>query len=141
MTGVQTCALPIWQSVGEALLAPTRIYVRPVLALLRAGVPVHAMAHITGGGLTGNLPRVLPAGCRAVVRRGAWPVPPVFRFLQGAGRVAEREMFRVFNMGVGFVCVVPREAASRARARLETEQVPTWEIGEIARGARGVTYA
>lgn len=129
------------QRVGEVLLTPTRIYVRPVLALLRAGVPVHAMAHITGGGLTGNLPRVLPPGCRVVVRRGAWPVPPVFRFLQGAGRVAEREMFRVFNMGVGFVCVVPREAASRARARLEAQQVPTWEIGEIARGARGVTYA
>lgn len=128
-------------TVGEALLTPTRIYVRPVLALLRAGVPVHAMAHVTGGGLTGNLPRVLPAGCRAVIHRDSWPVPRVFRFLQEGGRVAEAEMFRVFNMGVGFVCVVPRVAASRARARLEALGVRTWEIGAIVRGTRGVSYA
>jgi len=128
------------QSIGEALLTPTRIYVKPVLGLLRAGVPVRAMAHITGGGLTGNLPRVLPSGCRAVVRRGAWPVPAIFGFLREAGRIAEAEMLRVFNMGVGFVCIVPSEAASRARAALEAAGVPTWKIGEIRRGARGVAY-
>jgi phosphoribosylformylglycinamidine cyclo-ligase len=129
------------QTVADALLAPTRIYVRPILALLRDGVPVHAMAHVTGGGLTGNLPRVLPSGCRAVIRRGAWPVPPVFGFLREAGRIAEAEMLRVFNMGIGFVCVVPAAAAGRARKHLEAAGVPTWEIGEIARGARGVSYA
>jgi phosphoribosylformylglycinamidine cyclo-ligase len=129
------------QTVGEALLTPTRIYVRPVLALLRAGVPVHAMAHVTGGGLTGNVPRVLPPGCRALIRRGAWPIPPIFGFLRAGGRLEEAEMFRVFNMGIGFVLVVPPAAATRARKALQARRIPTWEIGEIARGSRGVAYA
>jgi phosphoribosylformylglycinamidine cyclo-ligase len=129
------------QTAGEALLAPTRIYVRPVLRLLRAGVAVHAMAHVTGGGLTGNLPRVLPAGCRAVIRRGSWPVPPVFGLLQAGGRIDDAEMFRVFNMGVGFVAIVPRWAVARARRLLGRAGVPTWEIGEVARGRRGVVYS
>jgi phosphoribosylformylglycinamidine cyclo-ligase len=129
------------RTVGQALLTPTRIYVQPVLDLLRAGVPIHAMAHVTGGGLTGNLPRVLPAGCRAVIRRGAWPVPAIFRFLQTGGQIAEAEMFRVFNMGIGFVCVVPPDRAAEARRALEKAGVPAWEIGEVRRGARGVTYA
>ena len=119
---------------------PTRIYVKPVLALLRAGVPIRAMAHITGGGLTGNLPRVLPAGCRAVIDRGTWPVSEVFRWLQGRGRIDEAEMFRVFNMGIGFVLVVPHPHAARVLARLWRSQTPAFQIGEIRRGARGVTY-
>ncbi len=127
--------------IGPTLLRPTRIYVRPILALLRAGVRVHAMAHITGGGLTGNLPRALPPRCQAIVRRGTWPVPPIFRWLQERGRIAEAEMLRVFNMGIGFACIVPRSQAARARAHLEAHGVPTWEIGEIRRGARRVTYA
>jgi phosphoribosylformylglycinamidine cyclo-ligase len=127
-------------TVGAALLAPTRIYVRPVLALLRGGAPVRAMAHVTGGGLTGNLPRVLPRGCRAVIRRDAWPVPPVFRFLQAGGRIAEPEMFRVFNMGIGFVLVVAPDAADATRRALARPGVPAWAIGEIRRGARGVEY-
>jgi phosphoribosylformylglycinamidine cyclo-ligase len=129
------------QTAGEALLTPTRIYVNPVRRLLRAGVEVHAMAHVTGGGLTGNLPRVLPADCRAVIRRGSWPVPPIFGLLQAGGPVAEPEMFGVFNMGVGFACVVPRAAAPRARRLLERAGVPSWEIGEVARGRRGVVYS
>jgi phosphoribosylformylglycinamidine cyclo-ligase len=127
-------------TVGEALLTPTRIYVRPVLALLRAGVPVHAMAHVTGGGLAGNLPRVLPAGCRAVIRGDAWPVPPVFRLVQEGGRITDAEMRRVFNMGVGFVCVVARDGAAAALGRLRRAGLAAWEIGEIRRGRRGVDY-
>jgi phosphoribosylformylglycinamidine cyclo-ligase len=127
-------------TVGEALLAPTRIYVRPLLALLRAGVPVHAMAHVTGGGLTGNLPRVLPRGCEAVIEHGAWPVPPVFRWLQAAGRIAEAEMRRVFNLGIGFVLVLPPRAVARARRALARRGVPTWVIGAIRRGSRRVVY-
>ena len=126
--------------LGSALLTPTRIYVKPVLGLLRAGVPVHAMAHVTGGGLTGNLPRVLPPGLEAVVRRGAWPVPPVFDCLREVGGIAEAEMFRVFNMGIGFVCVVPPARAAGARRLLEAADVPTREIGVIRRGPRRVTY-
>jgi phosphoribosylformylglycinamidine cyclo-ligase len=127
-------------TVEEALLTPTRIYVRPVLALLRGGAPIRAMAHITGGGLTGNLPRVLPRGCRAVLRRDAWPVPPVFRFLQAGGRIAEPEMLRVFNMGIGFVLVVPPRAAETTRRALARRGVSAWAIGEIRRGARSVEY-
>jgi phosphoribosylformylglycinamidine cyclo-ligase len=128
------------RTIGRELLRPTRIYVKPVLALLRAGVPIRAMAHITGGGLTGNLPRVLPPGCRAVIHRGTWPVSEVFRWLQGRGRIDEAEMFRVFNMGIGFVLVVPALHAARVLARLWRARMPAFRIGEIRRGARGVTY-
>jgi phosphoribosylformylglycinamidine cyclo-ligase len=128
------------RTVGRELLRPTRIYVKPVLALLRAGVPIRAMAHITGGGLTGNLPRVLPPGCRAVIHRGTWPVAEVFRWLQGRGRIDEAEMFRVFNMGIGFVLVVPPLHAARVLARLWRTGAPAFQIGEIRRGARAVEY-
>ncbi len=98
------------ESAADGLMVPTRLYVKPVLALHRAGL-LKAAAHITGGGLPGNLPRVLPAGTRAVVDR-AWPVPPVFAWLAHAGKVAEEEMLRVFNCGIGMVLVVsdPQQA-------------------------------
>jgi phosphoribosylformylglycinamidine cyclo-ligase len=128
------------RTVGKELLRPTRIYVKPVLALLRAGLPVRAMAHITGGGLTGNLPRVLPPGCRAVVRRGTWPVSEVFRWLQRRGPIDETEMYRVFNMGIGFVLVVPASHAARTLGRLWRGGTPAFHIGEIRRGARSVEY-
>jgi phosphoribosylformylglycinamidine cyclo-ligase len=139
--GVRDRAPGLGRRVGDLLLTPTRIYVKPVLGLLRDGLPVHAMAHVTGGGLTGNLPRVLPSRCCAVIRRGAWPVPPVFDLVQRAGRVAEAEMFRVFNMGVGFVLVLPPDAAAGARRALEAAGIAAWPIGGIRRGPRGVRYA
>ena len=128
-------------TVGEALLTPTRVYVRPVLRLLRAGLPVRGMVHITGGGITENVPRILPAGCEVVIERAAWPVPPVFRWLQVGGRIAEQEMFRVFNMGVGFLLVVPGPRAAETCRRLRRAGVPAWTIGAVRRGRRGVTYA
>jgi len=128
-------------TVGAALLTPTRIYVRPVRALLGADVPIHAMVHVTGGGLTENVPRVLPRGCRAVIDRRAWPVPAVFDFLQSAGRVTDEEMRRVFNMGIGFALVVPARVAGAARRALARRGVPAWEIGVVRRGAPGVEYA
>ena len=125
------------RSVADELLEPTRIYARAVKALL-AETDVRAMAHVTGGGLGGNLPRVLPAGCRARISRGAWTVPPVFRTLQEAGRVVDAEMFRAFNMGIGYVVVVPPAAADRAlRVRADAGERAV-RIGEVVTGERGV---
>ncbi len=100
-------------TLDEALMAPTRIYVAPLLALHRAGL-LHAAAHITGGGLPGNVPRVLPDGMHAVLDAGAWPLPPVFRWLAHTGGVAAEEMLRVFNCGLGMVLAVSDSAAALA---------------------------
>ncbi|MBI3769485.1 MAG: phosphoribosylformylglycinamidine cyclo-ligase [Deltaproteobacteria bacterium] len=128
-------------SLGEELLRPTRIYVRPVRELL-ATTPraVHGMAHVTGGGLPGNLPRILPAGCRAVVRRGTWRIPPVFTMIERLGRVSRREMDRTFNNGIGFVLVVGRVAADTVVARLRARRLRPVVIGEIVRGNRGLDF-
>ena len=125
------------QRVRDVLLEPTRIYAAAVKALL-AAVPVRAMAHITGGGLTGNLPRVLPAGCRAILRRSAWREPPVFETLREAGGVSEAEMLRTFNLGVGYVVVVRATDAGRAQQALEAAGETVSVIGEIVAGERGV---
>src|SRR5581483_8219967 len=116
--------------LARELLEPTRIYVKDCLAL-REGVDVHAFAHITGGGLPGNLPRVLPDEHRALLRRGSWPVPPIFERIQRAGKVADAEMLRTFNMGVGMCAVVSRADASRAIALLSGRGQPAFEIGAI----------
>ena len=128
------------KSVGDELLAPTRIYVKPVLDLLKA-IPVRAMAHITGGGLTGNLPRVLPTGCKAVIGHGAWTVPPIFTLIRENGKIAEEEMFRTFNMGIGLVLVVAREQADHVRGLLGSLGETAWIVGEVQAGSRGVEYA
>ncbi|HEY7648646.1 MAG TPA: phosphoribosylformylglycinamidine cyclo-ligase [Methylomirabilota bacterium] len=125
------------RTVADELLEPTRIYVRPVLRALER-LPVSAMAHITGGGLTGNLPRVLPEGARAIIDRKAWPVPAVFTTLQRAGRVDDAEMFRAFNMGIGYVMVVPAAQADALTALLEAEGERAAVIGEVVSGPRGV---
>jgi phosphoribosylformylglycinamidine cyclo-ligase len=127
------------RTVADELLEPTRIYVKPVLGVLGA-VPVRAMAHVTGGGLTGNLPRVLPPGCRARIDRSAWPVPPVFALIQEAGGVPESEMRRTFNMGVGYAIVVPPEAAREAAALLAAAGERVFDIGAVVAGERGVEY-
>jgi phosphoribosylformylglycinamidine cyclo-ligase len=126
-------------AVADLLLEPTRIYVRPVRALLRA-VTVAAMAHVTGGGISENLPRVLPAGCRAIVDRGAWPVPPIFGVIQAGGDVADAEMRRTFNMGLGYLIVVREADAARAQAVLEGEGLRVYRVGRIDAGPRGVEY-
>jgi phosphoribosylformylglycinamidine cyclo-ligase len=123
--------------VGDVLLEPTRIYAAAVKALL-AAVPVHAMAHITGGGLTGNVPRVLPEGCRAVVKRSAWREPAVFAALRDAGGVGDAEMLRTFNLGVGYVVIVSAGDAGRAQQALEAAGETVSVIGEIVAGERGL---
>lgn len=127
------------RTVGEELLVPTRIYVRSVLPLL--GSPgVHGMAHITGGGITENLPRILPGRLQAVVERGSWPVPPVFELIREAGGVAEDEMYRTFNMGIGFVLVTAAEAADEVADALRTAGEQVYRIGRITAGTNGVEY-
>jgi phosphoribosylformylglycinamidine cyclo-ligase len=118
------------KTLGEALLEPTRIYVKPVLALHRAGL-LKAAAHITGGGLPGNLPRVLPEGMAAVVEAGSWPVPPVFAWLARTGGVAPEEMLRVFNCGIGMALVVAPQQADAAVALLESQGERAFRIGRI----------
>ena len=116
------------QTLGEACLTPTRIYVRELLGPVRAG-DVVAMAHITGGGLPGNLPRVLPDGCGARIRRGSWTIPPVIELLRDAAELSETDLLRTFNCGVGMVLVVPHD-------RLDSllEQVDGLVIGEVVAG-------
>jgi phosphoribosylformylglycinamidine cyclo-ligase len=120
------------------LLEPTRIYVKPLLALLEA-VPVKGLAHITGGGITGNVPRILPEGTSAVIKRAAWPRPALFQWLQREGNVADEEMVRVFNCGIGMVAVVAPADAPRAARELRAAGETVYEIGtiEAAAGAPG----
>jgi phosphoribosylformylglycinamidine cyclo-ligase len=127
------------RSVGDLLLAPHRSYLRAVRPLLRRPA-LHALAHITGGGLTDNLPRVLPAGTRAEVRLGSWRVPEIFRLLQRHGEVDDAEMRRVFNLGIGMVLIVDRRAAKAMRAALRGAGQPAAAIGVVAAGGAGVVY-
>jgi phosphoribosylformylglycinamidine cyclo-ligase len=118
------------RTLGEALLAPTRIYVRPVLAAMRA-VRIKGLAHITGGGLVENVPRVLPSNVKAVLAKSAWRRPKLFEWLQRNGNVAEAEMHRVFNCGIGMVAIVAAENAGRAQQAFEREGESVSRIGEI----------
>ena len=125
-------------ALGAGLLAPTRLYVTSALAGVRAGA-VKGLAHITGGGLTENLPRVLPEGCGAEVDLSAWPLPPVFRWLAETGGMEEGELLKTFNAGIGMVAVVP-EARAQEAARILTDAGETvTRIGRVTEGA-GVGY-
>ena len=136
---VETSVSEIGRTVGEELLEPTRIYVRTVLPLLER-FDIRGMAHITGGGLTENIPRVLPPGLGVILEPARWPVPPVFRLIQEHGGVAEAEMFRTFNMGIGYVLVVPPEEADDLLAALAAEGERAYVIGCVEGGVEGVVY-
>ena len=120
--------------LGEVLLTPTRIYAADCLALT-AATEVHAFCHVTGGGLPGNLPRVLPEGLGVRVHTGSWQRPAVFGFLQSAGPVAEEEMWRTFNQGVGMVAIVPGSAVEATLATLDARGCPAWVMGEVVPGS------
>lgn len=125
-------------ALGEALLAPTRIYVRPALAAVRAG-GVRALAHITGGGLTENLPRVLPEGLGAEIDLAAWDLPGVFRWLRAEGGIAEAEMLKTFNCGIGMVAVVAADRADAVAAMLREAGERVHVLGRVTAG-QGVAY-
>ncbi|MBI3376759.1 MAG: phosphoribosylformylglycinamidine cyclo-ligase [Betaproteobacteria bacterium] len=114
----------------DAILEPTRIYVKPLLVLMKE-LPVKGLAHITGGGITGNVPRCLPEGARAVIEVKSWPRPALFDWLKREGDVAEAEMHRVFNCGIGMVVVVAEEHAARAAEMLRTAGETVYRIGRI----------
>ncbi|NLW16889.1 MAG: phosphoribosylformylglycinamidine cyclo-ligase, partial [Firmicutes bacterium] len=129
--------------LGEAtlesiLLTPTRIYVPSVLKLL-SQFTIRGMAHITGGGLTENIPRMLPSGCGAAIELDSWRVPPIFRYLEQLGNLAPEESYRTFNMGVGFVLVVPQEEAATCIAAAQALGEQAWLLGEVVAG-EGVVY-
>ena len=118
------------QTLGEALLAPTRIYVKSLLKLIEA-LPVHAISHITGGGLLENIPRVLPENTSAVIDTKAWSLPPVFNWLQKQGNVEWREMYRTFNCGIGIIICVPQDEAANAIKLLESLEEKAHILGSI----------
>ncbi len=127
-------------TLADALLWPHRCYASAVLPLLDlSSTPIKAMAHLTGGGFTDNIPRVLPVGVGVRIDKAAWEVPPLFRLVQEAGHVAEAEMFRVFNMGIGFVLLVAPDAAEDALARLRASGETAYRLGEVVEGS-GVTF-
>jgi phosphoribosylformylglycinamidine cyclo-ligase len=121
----------------EQLMMPTRIYVKSLLALMRA-LPVHALAHITGGGLTDNIPRVLHPGLEVVLQRRAWPRPAVFEWLSRTGNVEESEMHRTFNCGIGMIAILASERAEEALRLLRQQGEVALLLGEVQRGERGV---
>jgi phosphoribosylformylglycinamidine cyclo-ligase len=120
-------------SVGDALLKPTRIYADVVAAARTAAGEgnIHAIAHITGGGIADNFERVLPKHVQGVVNRSAWKIPAVFQWLQNLGNVAEQEMFNVFNMGIGLIMTVPAEVADKVQVACSTPEYPAFRLGEI----------
>jgi phosphoribosylformylglycinamidine cyclo-ligase len=124
-------------TVADALLRVHRSYelaLRPVLSR------VHGLAHITGGGIPGNLVRVLPERCQAVVDTAAWPLPPLFRLLQERGEISDAELREVFNLGVGLIAVLPGAEVDAVRAEARHAAVETWVIGQVVRGERGVRF-
>ncbi|MCB2093574.1 MAG: phosphoribosylformylglycinamidine cyclo-ligase [Rhodobacteraceae bacterium] len=135
-----------WQAVapfgarplGDELLVPTRLYVKQALAAIRAG-GVHGLAHITGGGLTENLPRVLPEGLGAEIDLATWPLPPVFRWLAETGRLSEAELLKTFNAGIGMVAVVAADRAAALTSLLESLGETVFAIGHVQEG-QGVRY-
>lgn len=122
------------QSLGEAFLTPTRIYVSSVLAARKAGLEIHGMAHVTGGGLPENLPRCLSANQSVEIEPQSWPVLPVFEWLAQAGNIGASAMFNTFNMGIGYAVVVPKQNAERAIAHFQALQIEAYLIGRIVPG-------
>jgi phosphoribosylformylglycinamidine cyclo-ligase len=134
---------PLGRTVGEALLTPTRIYVRPLRRVLQhyqVKSVVHGIAHITGGGLLENTERILPEGVCGVIQRDSWPVPPIFRWLQQLGEVDQAEMDQVFNMGIGLALIVSPFYAESIRSQLSDLGLDNWQIGRIEAGQRGMIW-
>jgi phosphoribosylformylglycinamidine cyclo-ligase len=127
-------------TLGKELLRPTRIYVKPVLDL-KDKIEIKGMAHITGGGIPGNISRILPKGFSAYIMDGSWPVPKIFRMIEKTGKISKKEMKKTFNMGVGYVMVVAVKNSEKALVSLNKSGYPAFIIGNITKGGRGVRYS
>jgi len=125
----------IGEVLGEELLRPTKIYVKTVLNLVR-DFNIGGIAHITGGGITGNLTRVIPKGCKAVIHKGTWEIPPIFPFLKEKGNISEEEMFRTFNNGMGMILIVKTKEAEDILGRLHSMGEKAFVIGEIGKAEK-----
>jgi len=136
--GIDSVVPELGVTVADALLAVHKSYVAALQPVLGR---VHALAHITGGGIPGNLVRVMSDGCAAIIHPGAWELPPLFRLMQDAGKVSDGEMREVFNCGIGMIAVVPAEAVSAVRAASSADGVASWVIGEVVAGDRTVRYS
>lgn len=137
---LDTFVSEIKNKVGNELMRPHKSY-WPILKKMIAGECVAALAHITGGGITENLPRVLPRGTAAVIERGTWPVPPLFEHLQKLGNVPDDEMLRTFNMGIGMLMVVPAKKFKKAETLLDRAGEKFYSVGRIVKGDRKVMYS
>jgi phosphoribosylformylglycinamidine cyclo-ligase len=137
LAGATSATMLDGRALFEQLLTPTRIYVKSLLALVRT-VPVHAMAHITGGGLTDNIPRVLPEGLEVLLHARSWPRPAIFEWLERTGAIAPSEMYRTFNCGIGMALIVPPCSVAEALQLLRAQGEEALLIGEVRRGTHGV---
>jgi phosphoribosylformylglycinamidine cyclo-ligase len=122
------------QSIAEVCLTPTQIYVKPVLQALRNGLEIHGMAHITGGGLPENLPRCLSSGQSIKIHPDSWPILPIFHWLAQEGEISSVAMFDTFNMGIGFVVLVPPQQAESTKEWFKTQGIAAYSIGEVVSG-------
>ena len=126
------------KSLGEALLTPTRIYVKAIKALLKAGIDIHAVSHITGGGFYENVPRMMTDGLTARIRLDSFPKLPIFQLIQDKGNIPKRDMYNTFNMGIGMILALPADQAQQALSVLADAGESAYAIGEVVAGADGV---
>jgi phosphoribosylformylglycinamidine cyclo-ligase len=127
------------KTIGETFLQPTRIYVKPVLAARQSGLEIHGMAHITGGGLPENLPRCLSKGQSIKINPNSWTIPPLFQWLAEAGSVSAAAMYNTFNMGIGFVLLVPPHQAEQTVTFFQSQDIPAFVVGEVISGEGTLT--
>ncbi|MGN0387147.1 MAG: phosphoribosylformylglycinamidine cyclo-ligase [Lachnospiraceae bacterium] len=137
--GLNTYYEELGKTLGEALLAPTRIYVKALKAIKNAGIRIHGCSHITGGGFQENIPRMLPEGKRAVVRKDSYEVPAIFKLMQKKGDIAEDMMYNTFNMGLGMVLSVNKEDVDKVIAAIESAGDKAYVVGHVEDGEKGVT--
>jgi len=127
------------KSIGETLLEPHINYTNSVLALIDAGIKIHGIAHITGGGLVENIPRILPDGCAVETHKGSWPVLPIFKVMQSIDNVDDAEMVRTFNMGIGMVLIVEPEQIDAIKDVLQ-DLIEVFTIGSVVKGSKNVVF-